>query len=76
MIAKEIKRLWTAQQVADFINIKPCTVYSWSEQGIIPSYKINGALRFDEDEIRGYVKQCKAEASYNNLAGRKTRKGG
>ncbi len=43
--------LWTVEQVADFLQVKMKTVYSWAETGKIPSHKIGSCLRFDRNKI-------------------------
>ena len=68
-------RLMTVKEVAEFLRAKPSTIYSWSDQGCIPSLKINGLLRFDEDAILSWV-TIQAEKSYNIPVGGRPRKGG
>lgn len=43
--------LLTVEQVADFLQVKIKTVYSWAETGKIPSQKIGSCLRFDRNKI-------------------------
>lgn len=69
-------KLLTVRQVADLINAKPSTIYAWAEQGIIPHCKLNGLLRFDESDLRGWIISKKEERVYNTAVGRKPRKGG
>lgn len=69
-------KLITVRQVADFINAKPSTIYAWAEQGLIPYFKLNGLLRFDEADILEWIINKKQEKVYNNSVGRKPRKGG
>ena len=52
-------RLLTVKQVAELIQAKSSTVYSWAEQGLIPSFKVNGLLRFDETDVLAWLKTCK-----------------
>lgn len=71
-------RLLTVKEVADLMRAKPTTVYSWAEQGLIPCFKLNGLLRFDEGEISRWINDCKTsgERHYNMATGRRPRKGG
>jgi excisionase family DNA binding protein len=45
------QNLLTVEQVADFLQVKIKTVYSWAETGKIPSHKIGSCLRFDRNKI-------------------------
>jgi excisionase family DNA binding protein len=71
-------KLLTVRQVADFINAKPSTIYSWAEQRMIPCFKLYGLLRFAEDDIQTWINNCKKvpAESYNTFAGKKPKKGG
>jgi len=71
-------KLLTVKEVAEIIRAKPSTVYQWAETGVIPCFKLNGCLRFSEDDILAWIKNCKKESylEYNNLADRRPRKGG
>ena len=70
-------RILTSKQVAELIQAKPSTVYAWAEQRIIPCFKLNGLLRFDEDEILQWMKACKRpELGYNGIIQARARKGG
>jgi excisionase family DNA binding protein len=49
--AKEMKLL-TPKQLADCLNVKPGTVYSWISRGVdIPHIKIQGTLRFRQEAV-------------------------
>ena len=50
------KPLMSPNQVAELLNCKPSTIYSWAKRGKIPSFKIGGILRFDADEINEWIK--------------------
>jgi excisionase family DNA binding protein len=72
-------KLITIKQVSEMINVKPSTLYQWAELGQIPCIKINGALRFDIEDVLNWIKSCKKESasSYNPLTqARSPRKGG
>mgnify|MGYP001618560602 CR=1 FL=1 len=51
--------LVTIKEVALFLQAKESTLYSWAEKGSIPSYKINGLLRFDMEEIGVWLKESR-----------------
>jgi excisionase family DNA binding protein len=70
-------KILTVKQVADLIQAKTSTVYAWAEQGMLPSFKINGLLRFDHDEVMEWLKGCKRpEHCYTSNIQAGARKGG
>lgn len=75
---QHVMKLLTVNDVASILSAKPSTIYSWAEQGIIPSFKLNGLLRFSEEDVMAWIADCqkKPVEGYNILAGRRPRKGG
>jgi len=71
-------KLVGVKEVAEILNVKPSTLYQWSELGQIPCIKLNGALRFDIEDIIKWVKSCKKlpVEEYNTSIGRRPGKGG
>ena len=49
-------KILTVKQVAELVQAKPSTIYAWAEQGILPSIKMAGLLRFDEDEVIEFIR--------------------
>ena len=41
--------------LAERLGIKRSTLYAWEEQGSIPHLKLGRLLRFDPDEIEGWL---------------------
>ncbi len=68
------------KELSDILKVKPKTLYQWAELRQIPFLKLNGALRFDLDDIEQWIRSCKkdSESSYNPVAqtSRCPRKGG
>jgi excisionase family DNA binding protein len=59
------------------LKIKPSTVYAWAEQGKIPHFKLNGALRFSGDDVAAWVHgNYKSPESCIMPSGGRPRKGG
>lgn len=52
-------KLVSVKDLSQFLNVKESTLYAWVHNGTIPSYKLNGLLRFDMDEIREWVKNSR-----------------
>ncbi len=53
--------------VAEFLMIKPSTLYSWVHKGSIPFHRLNGLVRFDMDEIEAWVKSSSKQSSNNDF---------
>jgi excisionase family DNA binding protein len=62
--------LTCVEEIARLLAVKPSTVYKWAELGQIPCIKMNGALRFDVEDVLAWVKTCKkdADSGYNPFA--------
>lgn len=75
----EKMKLITIKEASEFFNVKPSTLYQWAELGQIPCIKINGALRFDIDDVKKWVDSCKKNinSGYNPFTqARGPRRGG
>ncbi len=55
-------KLLTVKEVCDMLAVKKSTVYEWTALGLMPYVRLNGALRFDEAEIRAWVERSKKPA--------------
>lgn len=51
-----MKKLHTPETICEFLGIEKTTLYSWTSKGIIPFVKVNGLLRFRENEIEKWLK--------------------
>ncbi len=60
-------RILTVKEIASILQVEPSTVYAWAEQKKIPSFKLNGALRFSDEDVAEWVQACKQPAeAYNS----------
>lgn len=50
-----MQQLMTPKNIADRLNCKLSTIYSWARSGLIPALKINGLVRFDPDTIEHWL---------------------
>ncbi len=57
------------KKLSDMIGVKTKTIYQWAELNQIPHMKLNGSLRFDLDDIKQWIQDCKiqAQSGYNPL---------
>ena len=55
-----VERLLTVDQVAQWLQIRPGTVYQWVHEGYIPVIKLGVLVRFDQASIMAWVKKREA----------------
>ncbi len=49
-------RLWTVQEVADFLGVPVGTLYQWRHRRTGPSaYKVGRHLRYDPETVRAWL---------------------
>jgi excisionase family DNA binding protein len=56
--------LWTVNELAEYLQIKPSTLYAWAAQGKIRCLKINGLLRFHADEITQWIESFRRPSPF------------
>lgn len=54
-----MKPLLDVEQMAIILCVKAKTLYQWAELGQIPCLKMNGALRFDLNDVERWMQGCK-----------------
>jgi excisionase family DNA binding protein len=71
-------RLLSVKEISEMLRVKSKTIYQWAELGQIPCLKINGLLRFSEEEVRAWISDCRLgpDVHNNRLAGRRPGKEG
>ena len=62
-------RLLTVQDVADYLRVKPSTIYQWTHEKYIPHVKLGNQVRFRESAIDAWLER-------KSTAGRKSRRAG
>ena len=70
--------LLTVRELSGILKVKEKTLYQWAELGQIPRIKLNGALRFDPNDIEKWISDCKKapDSGYNPATKLEARKGG
>lgn len=53
--------LLTIQDVAQWLTVKPSTLYAWVAQGKMPALKIHGVIRFRREDIDAWLAGCQIE---------------
>lgn len=46
----------TVEQAAEFLKLKPSTVYAWVQANKLPYHKVGGVVRFMKEELLNFVK--------------------
>ena len=62
------------EDVAELLKVKKSTLYSWVHTGSIPSFKLNGLVRFDKEKIERWIQESMMVKKESNI-GAKKRKG-
>lgn len=52
-------KLWTLDEVADFLQVKPSVIKYWVQISEIPFVKLGKQYRFDQRDIKTWVEQRK-----------------
>lgn len=50
-------QLMTVNDVADYLRVKPSTVYEWAGSGKLPGVKVGRLWRFERTEIEKWVRK-------------------
>jgi excisionase family DNA binding protein len=58
---QEQRKYLTVKQVSHYLQIKPSTIDAWVVQGRIPSVKIHGVVRFQQEEIDRWVESFRKD---------------
>jgi len=53
-------RLLTIDDLAEWLQVKPRTIYQWVHEGYIPVIKLGALVRFDRASIIEWVKKREA----------------
>ena len=64
-------KLITIKEVSEILGVKVSTLYEWVRNGTIPSYRLNGLIRFDMEELCVWVKDSH---TYSNTKERRLHK--
>lgn len=54
---REDTGLWRVEQAADYLGIRPKTLYEWVRRGRVPHRKLGFNVRFDPGELRRWTRE-------------------
>lgn len=60
--------LWRVGQAADYLGIRPKTLYEWVRTGRVPYRKLGFNVRFDPVELESWVEQHRPAEPHGNAA--------
>jgi excisionase family DNA binding protein len=58
---KQDLQLLTAEDVARILKVAKVTPYQWARRGILPHYRLEGAVRFKMEDIKAFVDDRRVE---------------
>jgi len=48
-------KLLTVEEIAEYLSLKPSTIYQWTHQGFIPHIKLGSRVRFRMSQIEKWL---------------------
>ena len=52
---KTFDEIMTVEEVADYLKLKPQTIYKWAQDGLIPAAKLGKEWRFRKSIIDAWI---------------------
>lgn len=59
-------KLYTIDEVAEYLRVTRRTIYRYIKQGKLPAYRVGDSWRFSDEDISEYLKNNKKSTSANN----------
>ena len=56
------EKLMTVEEVAEFLNVNPMTVYRMLKRRAIPAYKVANQWRFERAELNAWLARNRVDA--------------
>ncbi len=56
--------IMTVAEVAEYLKMKPQTIYKWLQEGMIPAAKLGKEWRFKKSVIDSWLDEKMAESAY------------
>lgn len=58
----DLPKLIRPEELSERLGVRKGTIYSWVRRGVIPCVRLEGLVRFDLEEIGGWIKERKKAA--------------
>ncbi len=52
-----MQKLLTVEEIADYLQVKPSTIYQWTHQGFIPHVKLGNRVRFRLSQVDRWIER-------------------
>ncbi len=52
-----MQKLLTVEEIAEYLQVKPSTIYQWTHQGFIPHVKLGNRVRFRLSMVDRWVER-------------------
>jgi excisionase family DNA binding protein len=63
-----LEKLLNPSQLAEILNVRPGTIYSWLSRGVdVPHVKIAGTVRFREKAVMNWLMEKERERKRRNF---------
>ncbi len=60
------QRLMTVEEIAEYLQVKPSTIYQWTHTGFIPHVKLGNRVRFRLSQVDRWVEKKAVEGRMKN----------
>ncbi len=67
-------KLITIKEVSEILGVKVSTLYEWVRNDTIPSYRLNGLIRFDTKELYVWIKTSNTKNTKERHSHKRTSK--
>jgi len=64
---ESMEKLLTVEQLADYLQMKPSTIYQWTHQGFIPHIKLGNRVRFRVSQVEKWLERKTVNGRLNKI---------
>jgi excisionase family DNA binding protein len=57
------------KDVAQQLSVAPITIYKWCERGVLPHFRLQGCIRFTQDDVDAFVRERRVRAKKRGTPG-------
>ena len=61
-----MRKLLTVYEIAEYLRVKPSTIYQWTHQGYIPHVKLGNLVRFKLSRIDEWLEKKSSKGRISN----------
>lgn len=52
-----MQKLLTVEEIAEYLQVRPSTIYQWTHQGFIPHVKLGNRVRFRLSQVDRWIER-------------------